>query len=194
MSNIESFVLKINNTCCCRGVFIFLKQIDDLTFFEILSKKVYNFADINKLIINNKDILIEESLVRDGVIPYDMKIFCNNCDIICCLILSRNNENVMSVIYDFNKDDFIKEHDFFYHGCPFNYDYDLKNHVSFFMDNISKIKSFCKIVLNKIKYNNVIRLDLYIVNNIIYLGEFTLHPGVLHFHYITPKYIYPLLN
>jgi UDP-N-acetylglucosamine 2-epimerase (non-hydrolysing) len=182
----DNFVLKIENTCSAQGVYLFIKRTKD-NYKCQFRNKCFDKPQIIELIKHNK-VIVEESLItynknkNNHIIPLDYKVYV------------IDNEPLFITVFDRNADDkFISTYDMDGNNITFQLWYFAVNYKLKYGDIINEnvlysIKEFINKHTHKLNHNGLISWDLYFANNTIYLGEFTLHPGQLHFGIIKPHY------
>ena len=148
---------------------------------------------IKNLLLKEK-VLVEESLItldlkNKPLIPINYKILVINNEYTYIDIFNRNFE-VNGKASSFNLDDGLNITDNFWMSRIGSLDSSEKLESK----KIEIIKNFLDKHIIKLNHNGLMRWDLYIQNNKCYLGEFTLHPGPIHFSNIKPFYCRKINN
>lgn len=194
----DNFIIKIENTCSTKGIYPLVKIEDNIykCLFKKKSKgKMVDIQMSKQYIIDNllnKDIIVEElllktSIVNKPIIPIDYKVYVINNKWRFITVFDRNHKIVEISTFDLSTGLNITNIFWSKNSYIFN------NTNILGSDKTNIINNFLKKHVHKLNHTGLLSWDLYIYNDICYLGEFTLHPGLLHFS--TIKYNYcKLLN
>ena len=197
----NNFIIKIENTCSTNGVYHLVKTDDNKYKCLFKKKRRKKYVDITmskeyiiEHILLKEDVIVEESFLtcnseNNFIIPYDYKVYVINNQY---NFITEFNRNIgkKGEISTLNLNDGSNITKFFWEGSSYNLNF-LRCLES---EKIKIVKKFLDEHIFKLNHNGLMRWDLYIHNNKCYLGEFTLHPGPLHFSNIFPEYCRQINN
>ena len=198
----KSFVIKINHGCNCEGIYVI--SYNNNKYHDAINNKYYNnFIEIKDLLLTyykGKEVIIEKKLGEVNSAPVDIKFVCYNGEVRELHLQSRNIKNnreyMVYYVYSYTLNKVISSNYWATKIPQVLYTdniNEVRNNIDFNII-IHKGKTFAQSLLEKIEFNDFIRLDLYYCNNEFYLGEFTLTPGKVYFCDIYPKYLKSLLK
>ena len=189
----NEFVLKVENTCSTKGIYPFVRVGDNK--YKCLFKKprqgkpatayMSKESIVSELIVG-KEVLVEESLLtfnseQEPVIPHDYKVYVINNQYEFALGINRNVGDEAEIC-TYNLDDGSNITDKFWVKPPLHHAQPLAR------TKIELIKRFLSKHVFKLNHKGLMSWDLYIHDGKCYLGEFTLHPGLLHYSNVKPEY------
>ena len=190
----DDFVIKIESTCSTVGIYPLIKIKNDHYKCVFKKKRSGKMVDITmtrdyitKNILNNH-VFVEESIItydsnNSPIIPFDYKVYVINNEYKIVVEINRNVGKKGEIsIYNLKSGSNISS-DYFSNS---NYPINCSNKID--SEKINIIDNFLKKHVYKLNHNGLISWDLYIHNNCCYLGEFTLHPGLLHYSNVKTDY------
>lgn len=198
----NNFIIKIENTCSTNGIYPLIKTDDNKYKCLFKKKRRKKYVDITmskeyiiEHILLKEDVIVEESLLtcnseNNFIIPHDYKVYVINNQY---NFMTEFNRNVgeKGEISTFNLNDGSNITKIFWKGSS---SYDLNFLRCLESEKIKIIKNFLDEHIFKLNHNGLMSWYLYIHNNKCYLGEFTLHPGLLHFSNVFPEYCRQINN
>ncbi|MDV2116476.1 ATP-grasp fold amidoligase family protein [Alcaligenes faecalis] len=191
----HGFVIKGGEGCSAQHVYVFKR--DGEKYYDLMHGKEYDRASILSLLASLPSVIVEQRLGEEsGVIPIDIKVYCMNARPKYILLINRNHKREYRSVFikgfDVTKREFednpMKDSRLVLLPCP---NKDIAKELEDALKNagIDNILNFCSDLLKKLNYKDFVSLDVFNMNNKIYLGEFTKTPGAFMQHIFKEKTI-----
>lgn len=184
----DGFVIKSEAGCSAQDVYVLTKDGDQ--YHDLMHGQRYYRVEIMELLAKLPSVIVEQRLINStGTIPIDLKVYCMGGKPKYILLINRNHKRefgcVFVIGYDIEKKKFdtnpLKNDRLVLMSSP---NETITNELKTSLEDIgiNKVATFCNDLLNRLDYREFISLDLFNIDGVLYLGEFTRTPGAFVYH------------